>query len=160
MVGGWRCAIQDHHPIKNPSESLPEDLLENLDVSNRAIRITDSLHYHSLTLPQLILSGPETQPKHKVFGFGWDIPQTSRLISPSGRPDPKTFTPSLGAEENKVSCADVHDPKARFGIGKLQASWLPTESGSRNCLDNSLPSRGRNLGYSDLDSFTRTKVQN
>ena len=33
---------------------------------------------------------------------------------PSGYPPgPKTFTPSLGAQENKAFCADVLDPKAR-----------------------------------------------
>ena len=33
-----------------------------------------------------------------------------------GRPSPKTFPPSLGAQENKVFCADVLDPKARTSI--------------------------------------------
>ena len=32
---------------------------------------------------------------------------------PGGRPDPQIFTPSLGAQENKVFHADVLDPKAR-----------------------------------------------
>ena len=33
-----------------------------------------------------------------------------------GRPGPKTFTPSLGTQENKVSCADVLDPKVRMSM--------------------------------------------
>ena len=30
-----------------------------------------------------------------------------------GRPGPKTFTPWLGAQESKVFCEDILDPKAR-----------------------------------------------
>ena len=32
------------------------------------------------------------------------------------RPGPKTFTPLLGAQENRVFCADVLDPKARTSM--------------------------------------------
>ena len=56
-----------------------------------------------------------------------------------GRPYPKTFTPSLGAQENKVFCADAHDPKARTSMtqggkilyaGNFQADfWFPNLSG-------------------------------
>ena len=53
-------------------------------------------------------SGTEKQPKHEVFGR--DIPRTS-VGYPGGRPDPKTFSPSPGAQENKVFSTDVHDPK-------------------------------------------------
>ena len=35
---------------------------------------------------------------------------------PGGRPGPTTFTPSLGAQENKVCCADVLDQKARTSM--------------------------------------------
>ena len=33
-----------------------------------------------------------------------------------GRPSPKGFTPSLGAQENKVYCADILDPKERTSM--------------------------------------------
>ena len=35
---------------------------------------------------------------------------------PGGHPSPKTFTPSLGTQEHKVSCEDVPDPKARTSM--------------------------------------------
>ena len=41
---------------------------------------------------------------------------------PGGRPGPKTFTPSLGAQENKVFCADVLDPKARTSMTRERVS--------------------------------------
>ena len=51
-----------------------------------------------------LLSGTE-KPKHKVFGR--DVPRRSgRLCGRTLRP--KNFPPSLGAQENRVFCADVH----------------------------------------------------
>ena len=50
---------------------------------------------------------------------------------PGGRPGPKTFTPSLGAQENTVFCADVLDPKARTSMtpGGLRKTLCRETSG-------------------------------
>ena len=48
---------------------------------------------------------------------------------PGGHPGPKTFTQSLGAQENKVLCADVLDPKARTSIRGSQKNVLQGVSG-------------------------------
>ena len=50
-----------------------------------------------------------------------ELLQERREEKSGGRPGPKAFTPSLGPQENKVSCADVFDPKARHranGVGR------------------------------------------
>ena len=74
------------------------------------------------------MTGQKKQPKHKVFGR--DILRRSGQIS-GGRPGPKTFTPSLGAQENKVFCADVLDPKARTSMtrGGLRKTLCRKTSG-------------------------------
>ena len=50
---------------------------------------------------------------------------------PGGRPGPKTFTPSLGVQENKDFCADVLDPKARTSVirGGLRKTLCRRTSG-------------------------------
>ena len=50
---------------------------------------------------------------------------------PGGRPDPKTFNPSLGAQENEVLCADVLDPEARTSMtqGGLRKTLCRKTSG-------------------------------
>ena len=49
----------------------------------------------------------------KILG---GYPADVRTDIRAGRPGPKTFTPLLGAQEDKVFCADVLDPKARTSM--------------------------------------------
>ena len=50
---------------------------------------------------------------------------------PGGRPRPKTFTPSLGEQENKVFRADVLDPQVRTSMtrGGLRKTLCTKTSG-------------------------------
>ena len=78
------------------------------------------------------------QPKHISFLGGiWCLRPGGY---PGGRPGPKTLTPSLAAQKNKVFfCADVFDPKARtstnrgclrkLSAGKLRADFSLSRKG-------------------------------
>ena len=91
-----------------------ESALESLNLITRKCGKSPTKgHQDCWTLSLLLKSGMEKQPKPKVFGR--DTPRASGRIS--GQTSlPRTFTPWLGAQENKVFCADVLDPKARTSM--------------------------------------------
>ena len=88
---------------------------------------------------------PSKNPR-KSFWAGYPVNFRADISGgcPGGRPDPKTFTPSLRAQENKVFCADVHDPKALTSMtrGGSQKNFAQENFG---LIFRSLPSLSKSL---------------